>query len=719
MADQGKGVYMYEGADDYQNIGPAVGKSGTNGTDGVTPDISADATVDSNVGTPSVSVLRGGTVEAPEFTFSFSNLKGEPGSDGADSDVPGPVGATPAITANATIDNNTGVPSVSVTKTGTAENPQLTFEFHNLKGEAGANGQSITGPTGPQGDPFTYEDFTPAQLAALTGPAGSDGTRGSQIWRYNNMHMTESQARAELFTNHQVQDQYIRDIDGTMATGVLAGDWVINMKLKSLVRLTGRKNSYMWATTDDDILGLPAGAQGAAGTITAWRVTNMLSGVSPAQRATVPQADWVDDCFYFYNYYGPNNATPKYGDFFYTAISNNVTTLGIISGVGEDGYEAGVNYPYSMFTDCSQLVTAQGTPGTSVYHVQAAFTPDGPYEFALSTAYPRTPVVGDVVYNTDNSYLGNVSWVGSTTYQVSNIMSAIRKGDTGAAGQSSDVHATATVLGHSGTPTVTVVNDGTAQNRLLEFTFDGLKGEAGANGSTPDISMNARVMSDSTLVPSVQVTKDAHDPIRPSYDFTFKNIDKNYFFCNTNIAYNTAIPISSLSRFNTSVTASQVKSGDIVYNNNHMAIVGSVNTTNNTFIVGSIATIKGNDGITPNVSATASVGSGTGTPSVTVTNTGTTAAPIFNFAFDNLKGPAGPAGNIEIFVGVPSTGNKGDYLCNVPETYNGRSLVCAMYSKFTGVFGYDGTATSAFQYRLKYTSSSGPYYCGMAVAFYK
>ena len=150
-----------------------------------------------------------------------------------------------------------------------------------------------------------------------------------------------------------------------------------------------------------------------------------------------------------------------------------------------------------------------------------------------------------------------------------------------------------------------------------------------------------------------------------------------------------------------------------------MAIVGSVNTTNNTFIVGSIATIKGNDGITPNVSATASVGSGTGTPSVTVTNTGTTAAPIFNFAFDNLKGPAGPAGNIEIFVGVPSTGNKGDYLCNVPETYNGRSLVCAMYSKFTGVFGYDGTATSAFKYRLKYSSSSGPYYCGMAVAFYK
>lgn len=35
------------------------------------------------------------------------------------------------------------------------------------------------GPPGPKGDPFTYEDFTPAQLAALIGPKGVDG---SSIW---------------------------------------------------------------------------------------------------------------------------------------------------------------------------------------------------------------------------------------------------------------------------------------------------------------------------------------------------------------------------------------------------------------------------------------------------------------------------------------------------------------------------------------------------------
>ncbi|WP_299965893.1 peptidase G2 autoproteolytic cleavage domain-containing protein [uncultured Oscillibacter sp.] len=34
------------------------------------------------------------------------------------------------------------------------------------------------GPQGEKGDPFTYEDFTPEQLAALTGPAGQDGAPG-------------------------------------------------------------------------------------------------------------------------------------------------------------------------------------------------------------------------------------------------------------------------------------------------------------------------------------------------------------------------------------------------------------------------------------------------------------------------------------------------------------------------------------------------------------
>lgn len=47
------------------------------------------------------------------------------------------------------------------------------------KGETGDTGPAgATGPAGPKGDAFTYEDFTPEQLEALTGPQGPAGATG-------------------------------------------------------------------------------------------------------------------------------------------------------------------------------------------------------------------------------------------------------------------------------------------------------------------------------------------------------------------------------------------------------------------------------------------------------------------------------------------------------------------------------------------------------------
>ena len=43
------------------------------------------------------------------------------------------------------------------------------------KGDTGASG-----PQGPKGDAFTFEDFTPEQLASLKGPKGDTGAQGPQ-----------------------------------------------------------------------------------------------------------------------------------------------------------------------------------------------------------------------------------------------------------------------------------------------------------------------------------------------------------------------------------------------------------------------------------------------------------------------------------------------------------------------------------------------------------
>lgn len=75
---------------------------------------------------------------------------GPAGSDGAqgpqgDPGPQGPVGPTPVITATASVDNAVGTPSVQVVKGGTDTNPTFAFNFSNLKGAKGDKGDPGAG----------------------------------------------------------------------------------------------------------------------------------------------------------------------------------------------------------------------------------------------------------------------------------------------------------------------------------------------------------------------------------------------------------------------------------------------------------------------------------------------------------------------------------------------------------------------------------------------
>ena len=127
---------------------PIKGDKGDNGQDGVTPEITASASVDQTTGTATVNVTKTGTNTNPAFNFAFTGLKGERGEQGqagakgekGDTGATGATGATPDITINATVDETTGTPAVAVNKSGTLENPVFDLAFSGLKGEGGSGG---------------------------------------------------------------------------------------------------------------------------------------------------------------------------------------------------------------------------------------------------------------------------------------------------------------------------------------------------------------------------------------------------------------------------------------------------------------------------------------------------------------------------------------------------------------------------------------------------
>lgn len=189
---------------------------------------------------------------------------------------------------------------------------------------------------------------------------------------------------------------------------------------------------------------------------------------------------------YHYRYVLPYNVTEVEGK---VGVSFNlVMTKADAQVVSQTTYTSAFNVEYSALptppTEATTDQVSELLDLLQLYYAQNALLIDG-YSFNVGTVETNTLDAGEKASVEVENVVGENG--SRTTNFVFNIPQGAQgeQGETGPQGATPDISATAEVDDTTGTPSVEVTKGGTDENPSFKFSFSGLKGKDGKDGSTP------------------------------------------------------------------------------------------------------------------------------------------------------------------------------------------------------------------------------------------